>query len=555
MKLWEFSSHPDAFVRRAVYKLLTAVLPRQHTALDYAILSTTTVAEALNINQSGSAYDYSEVLCLLTKTKPEVWTGMYSAKKPAVKGLRQFLRKGSQGGPTEYWRNIERLISYIPSSVIAPPLDGNGEQLSVAKEILESLHDGILKEPRGNLLAAWKCYVDVAVQVATELAHTEDRWKFLKAVVLPLFAQFITPRETLSRWAIGISQAKVVSPLAKVFQDINKLGGYHLLEEEWWRYSEVLVEHVKTLQPEQSKDYDKSQQSVAAEVNKWFTLIAETGRGESKTVTELFTKTSMPLIECAMDVLRARVGKPYGAAAAIEAAVRFVPSLLIDRGNKEIMARFLKNDIPSLLLSPSSPQLIAILCAFEGQQVFEEARDATLQALIGAPDSPTKNTALQTVILSPGFQNSPLSAELNGTILKSLHQAIKGDENRWDLVIAALDSPSTPSELTGQLLTAMTESLSVEGDILQALHGLLLTTQHNANALKPFSTTDEGSKLLSRLLFLTEFSAEDVAQQAVAVNEALESVLTNGQGPNLVSRSKIELINRELDNAGPDSLS
>ena len=207
IKLWRFSSHHDSFVRRAVYKLLQAVIARQQGSLDYRILSTTVVAEALNIDQNGSAFDFSDVLCQLTKTRPEIWTDLYTAKKAATKGLRQFMRKGSQGGPPEYWSNIERIISDLPSSVITPTLAENGDHLLSTRDMLESLHDGVLKEPKANQSAAWKCYIAVAVSSSTRLIKTEDRPQLLKEVIVPLFGQYIIPRAESSRWSIGVSTA------------------------------------------------------------------------------------------------------------------------------------------------------------------------------------------------------------------------------------------------------------------------------------------------------------------------------------------------------------
>jgi len=539
-----------------VYKLLHAVVSGQQAAVDFAILSTTVLAEALNIDQSGSAYDYSDVLYVLTKTTPEIWTDLYTAKKPAAKSLRQFLKRGSQGGPPGYWTNVERILCYVPSSVIAPTLAGDGEQLLVAKDLLESLHDGIIKEPRVNLSVAWNIYITTAARVSTMLIKEEDRQRLLKAVIMPLFEQFIRPKQELSRWSIGISPALAAGIIVKAFHDTMKLGGYHLLEDEWQHCSESLIEHIKTSHPEQSNDYTKSQDAIAAEANRWFSLTAEVSKGASEIINQILTKTSVSLVEGAMDVVKARNGKPYGAAATIEAAVRLIPSLLMDNANAtEAMTRFLKEDVPSLILSPSSPRLIAVLCAFEGRQGFEPARDAAVQALLRAPDSPAKNAALQTVVISSCLQGSSHNTELNGMILGSLHEALKGDEQSWGLVIAVLDSSLTPSELTDQLLAAMTESLSVDGETSPALHALDLATKHNGRAIRKFSTTTGRFNLLSRLLFLAESPIDDVAHQAATVSAAVDSILSNDKGSSHVSRSMIEIINRELDDAGPSSLS
>lgn len=528
--------------------MFSAVVSEQPLALDYAILSTAIVAEALTIGQTGSAYEYSDVLCILTKARPDVWTDLYVAKKPAAKGLRQFLKKGSQGAPAEYWANIEQLFSLLPPSIITPNLAADGDQLLLARDMLESLHDGVLKESRANQLAAWKCYVAVAMSISSRLNKTEDRPRLLEEVIVPLFGQYVTPKLESSRWSTGVSPALWTSLLAVAFHETISLRGHLILEEEWERQLGVLTEHIKTSHPEQSKDYARSQDAVASEVNRWFALTAEINRDAAGTIQDWFAKTSVSLVECAIEALKTRNGKPYGAAAAIEAAVRLVPSLLMrSASSQERIIRFIGDDVPPLILSPSSSWLIDIICAFEGQQGFETGRDSALQALIRAPSSSGKDVALCKAVKSSCFQGTSHNADLNHTILQSLRKAINGEERSWDVIIAVLENPSTPPELIEQLLAAVAESLSVDGEILQALHGLDLTVRHNAGASKAFSTTTEGSKLLSTLLLLCESSTDDIAHQAAIVSAALEKVLLN--------QTMIELISRELADAGPNSLS
>ena len=133
--------------------------------------------------------------------------------------------------------------------------------------------------------------------------------------------------------------------------------------------------------------------------------------------------------------------------------------------------------------------------------------------------------------------------------------ALKGEQSSWDLVVAALQSPSTSPGVIERLLATMTESLSLDREILHALHGLNLTIRHNAKAIKSFSTSAECSKLFSRLLLLSESSTDDIAHQAATVSAALDKVLLSGDGPQNVNQTMMDLISRELTDAGPNSLS
>ncbi len=539
-------------MRRAVYRLLRSILSRKEIALDYAVISTNTVAESLNIDQTGSAYDYSEVLLKLTEIKPEIWTDLYSAKKPVSKGLRQFLSKGSQGGPPEYWTNVQQMFHELPSAIKMPSLPGDGQQLSTAKGLLEALHNGVLKEPRTNTFNAWESYIAIAVIIADSLSEIEDRLELLKAMVMPLFGQYLIPKETDTCWSI-VPATTGLRILVRTFLFVVPLYD-NQLETDLQHFSETLAEHTRTSHPEQSKDYAKSQDKVAAEGKRWFTLVGEIDKHMAK---RALTQASVSLLTCAMDVLKARNGKPYGAAATIEAAVTLVPSLFKDNpGLLDDITRLMTDDIPSLLLSPSSQQLIATVCAFKGQQGFEAARDALLQALFEAPESSARDAAFRTVIKSSRLRGSSYETKMDDMIIQHLRRALEGDPQSWTLVIEALDSSFIPFTFADRILSTLTESLWVDAQILPALQGLGLVIKHHPGGVKEFATTAEGSKLISRLLFLTESPQDGVANQAVTISTAVESVLVSDSGlNNYVRSSKIELINRELNEAGPDSLS
>lgn len=539
-----------------MYKLGQAIISRKPADVDFAILSTTLLGEALSVDQTGSTQDYTDTLYILTKTRPEVWTDLYTAKKSVAKGLRQFLKKGSQGGPPAYWSNVERILRNVPSSVIVPTSVGEGQQLSIANDLLESLHDGIIKEAKASLPAAWTTYIAIAVHTSIKLTQDEDRQQLLKTAIIPLFEQFIAPKQDLARWSIGTTPALAAGILTDAFHQTMEVGGYSLLRYEWQRCAELLQDHIKTSHPEQSKDYTRSQDSVVAETNRWSSLTGDISRNGSEIAGQFLEDSSVSLVKVAMEVVKARNGKPYGAAATIEAAMRLMPSMLMEnRSTVEAIARFLRNDVPSLIMSPCSPYLITVLCAFEGREGFEIARDEVVQALLRAPSSPGKNIALIRFLTSSCLQGSQHTTELHSLIFESLHKAMKGDQQSWELVVAAFNSPMTPSSLTDHLLTTMTDGLTIDSQASPALHGLRLVTQHSKEAIQNFTRTTEGSNLLPRLLFLTESASDDISQQAATVSVAVESTLSDNKGSSHVTNSLVEIISRELGNAGPSSLS
>ena len=103
-KLWAFATHADPIIRRSVHRFLKICLQKQSSAVDGNLdsISKAYLANALNSDQIGSAYDYVEALSSLTTAHPTVWTDHYKSKTTVDRRLRQFIKKGSQFGPREF---------------------------------------------------------------------------------------------------------------------------------------------------------------------------------------------------------------------------------------------------------------------------------------------------------------------------------------------------------------------------------------------------------------------------------------------------------------------
>lgn len=449
-----------------------------------------------------------------------------------------------------------RIIAHIPTNAIISESGAEEEQLKAVKDLLVSLHDGVLKEPRVNLATAWACYNASVFLLSAKLPKTGRLPELLRDFIMPMFEQYMFPREELSSWSIGLPPPQVVSILANAFQEMARLGEDQFLEEEWTRYLQLLRELMSTSQPQQSTNYAKSQDLVAAAAKRWFALTAELNKDASEVNRALLRNASLSLVECAIEVLRTRNGKPYGAAVVIEYAMHTASSpLMDDPKTTDTMKNFLSGEVPSLLLSPSSSYLIRTIGAWEGRPGFQGACDVAIESLLQAPEGHEKTTALKAVLTSPGFRVSSHWDELNASVMDTLRGALKGSDASWELISGLLESPLSPPELTEQLLSALTERLSLEVDISQEMHAIDLAVEHNPETIKRFCTTTAGSQLLSKLLFLSESSTDGIAQQAAMVSANIERVVRYGSGQSHLSRTMVDLLNRELKEAGPDSLS
>ena len=562
-KLWSFASYPDAFVRRAVYRLLFAALAKQNQALDMPTLSATVLAASLQIDQTGSAFDYIKALALLSEISPTIWTQCYtgSGKKSATRRLCQFLKKGSQGGPPDYWIYVAKLLLNIPSSVLifAPESDqGHVSEAppSVLPPVLAAIHDGLASkhESRANQTAAWNAYLEVAAFLRKLLSSQDACQQFVREAFIPLLDQYIRPAQDQLQWTIaGPEQLRTC---VRAFSQALD-GAQDVVLVEWRRLSDLVIEDIQTSLPEQSKDYTKSQNAIAAEADRWYSLQAMVLRdGSSIAVLKMFKETSLSLVSSAISVLKSRSGKPYGAAAALEAAVRLTPELTLDdEDTSKIFVQFAMEDVPGLLLSPSTSNLVALLCLLDGSRDFQQICLVALRTLLDAIGSPARYYALQCLISSPLLSGSASDEGLRIIINQSLQQALSGVNERWDLVNAALSNPLAPADLTDSLLTSMTKSLSLQDQRAAGLRGLELAIKHGGQAVKHFSMSTEGSDLHSRLLFLTESSDHELAVQARVLSSAIEGILASGKGPNQKMRSMIEIINKGLDTADATSLS
>ena len=559
-KLWRFATDSDPFVRRALYRLLVTVLARYKDTLNPSTISASVLMSGLNATQSGSAFDFAKVLVLLSVKIPDVWTTFYpgSGKKSAANRLCHFLKKGSQGGPPEFWSQISELLLKLPSSLLVKSgyfeSDKEPDGEDSLTPVLSALHEGLNNkdESRANRFAAWNAYLTASDLALSSFPDADTRRRILTSSVLPILTQYIRPSSENSRWAATGAQGQSVCIRAcnqAILRDMGSFG------EEWNALSNTILEDLKTSLPEQAKDYVKSQDSLSAEADRWYSLQNALLRGHGQDIRgTIFNNTLPSEISSAVSVLEARIGKPYGVAAALEASILKLPKIVLsNEGCKTELVRFVNEVLPNLLLSPSAKYLIKILNHLDDSFDISRSYDKCMQMLAEAPESASKSNALQSFISSPRLATSN---SLSAMVVASSCQAMKDDNSSsWNLVMAAISNPLAPESLTDDILAEMTEGLRINSKSVTGLHGLEMTIKQSSGKVVDFARSSKGSNLLSKLLLLAESREDEIAQRARYLSATIEQALEAQGGGGQTTNSLIEIIKSGLDTPEAVSLS
>lgn len=562
-KVWKFASNSDPYVRLATYRLATTIVINHGDSVDLALLSDNILSSSLNISQIGSSLKYAQTLALLTVKSPTVWTQYYSGsgKKSETKRLCQYLKRGSQGGPPEYWFQIKTLIHEIPLSVLFPESDSEIEKTSEEGSqpdfpVLEALREGITnkEEPRTHQNIAWHTYLDACERIEACLLSNRNREDLAKYAMMPLVSQYVMPSIGHSEWTVSGSQQHDIC--ARAFKRVFHIS-QGFFEQEWLRLSSRIIEDFQTSLPEQAKKHIESRDSISAEIKRWYILQAAIWRDyKSEFLQALIAQTLNSEVGTSILTLRERKGKPYSAAAILLYATEYLPEIFHTQAEiKETITKFAHEDIPKLLLSPSASQLITTLTRLNNFADVRSIYEAGVIDLRDAPESLARSDALKILVSSPLLAEVPKIETLANIVRLNLDKAKHGDESHWDLVMTAIGNPVIPNEFTDELLSDMVNGLSIEHEKSSCLEGLELAVKRNGQALKTYTKSSSGSTLLSRLLFLTESPDISISTKSQNLSIAIEAILADGKGSGRAVESMIEIINQGIATAEEDSLS
>jgi hypothetical protein len=554
-KLWALASCEDTFVRRTIGQLLVVCLDKQHEVIenDLELASHAFIAEGLRASQASSALQLVQALEKLTLKFPHVWTSAYKGMKSPFSRLRQFIEKGSQGGPPEYWQGLRSLLSVLPDGILPAETDPS-------LEFLKAFRDGICnrEEPRNNAAEGWSNYFEVTEIVVRNLPNSTAQGKLFQESIYPTFEQYLHPSTDNSRWSIGNNIAALVTAY-KVCASAKDPSLQQSFADEWTRLADEFVSRILTSLPEQSKDYHKSQAAVAAEGHRWFGLLSKTLQKDAPDNSDqLLVVPSEKIIIAALKATVNRNGKPYSAAATVESALRLSPALMeVSITSLESTKSFLEKHLPKLMLSPSSSYLVSILNLVGSiphqDTFFEDVWQSAIDGLLHLPRGGDKLKAITGLISNDAVsQLSQADSELQDFLQEASMKAVLGDSDAWPLFEAVTTFNALSSSTEGKLVDQVLKHMEPNNpNVYAAFNALEVISKKKPELLRRDGNTHV--TLITKLLAMTELSDSPFAARA----EGLKAVIQNSNNLDQTTQNEspiLHVIRKNLEAASSQSL-
>ncbi|KAK2739655.1 hypothetical protein FQN57_006487 [Myotisia sp. PD_48] len=557
--LWKFSYHADPFVRQSVYALLLWICSgdeKEATYIDWKVISTCVLSKSLSISQLGSASNYSSLLVHLTKKYPNLWTTDYSAKAPPNKQLLKYIASGSDMANSVYWENLFQLITLIPSEALNIQVQDEEAALQAIFTLADTFHKAIgnRDEPRANTGAAWNCYLQICLWLPSFIPQDKNREEFFQRQLFPILDHFIKDdRELEPSWVINDPSAVQLCTLC--FLRAIRILGVQAGHELWIRLSDIIRDGVLVSEPEQSPRYRVSQDSIAAQAHRFFQLgsnILPKIHLESPdmylAIAPAFTEATVALVETSIQVLKSRNGKPYGASAVIDEALAKMSRFLTQM---EALETFIRESLPDLILSPSGDRLLSILLACRDRNFFQLSLEKVVDTYYTAVKNGAQVPALKKLLSSVTNTDLQTNKNLMALIMVQLEQSLQGNQLAWMNIATAANNSKLKASIIEPVFGVIVEKLEDEGSQLEALKGMQLLLTKTDEAFRLYVAGENGSKLLSKLLYLSESPADDVALLAESLQTALKTI-SDGDGS---LKPIIQVLEKNFTCVGDDSLS
>lgn len=489
-KLWDFAYHDDASLRNGVYGLLLTLLTKNVGDLDWVVLSTSFLSKGLSRDQLGSANAYAQVLCKMTEIHPAIWTSDYTAKTAVSKRLTQYLKRGSQSGPASTWSYMSYLVRKIPPESWKKSTDD-------VRNLAEAYRTGASAE-RVHLDAAWSSYIELCSWLCEGLEGAQDRDEFLEHNLAPIVTTYVSGTIE-EKWRIGGRGENTAVSALQVLHDQSS----NVLEKTWVAVVDSTIDRMKLSLPESSKEFRRSQDEVAGQGKRLLNLSRKAGAaGISKQVRSTLTNA-------AVDLLKTRNGKPYGAAVILETVV------FSDEKVDDDLLRFLSQDAPSLLDSPSAESFVGI-ALLRRQRIG-------LELMSKSSKSPNVIKAVERYLRSA--QSEEVSEPAVSDLIKNRISNFE-DEQCRAFAISILANPHLQDQkLRDEILSHLNHNLGSAETQSHAMTMLETIVTHPA-ILKDIAAADIGSQMSSRLLLLSDSADHAVADRASSLSTALHSADT-----------------------------
>ncbi|KAK3687829.1 hypothetical protein B0T22DRAFT_139852 [Podospora appendiculata] len=544
--VWSMAASEDAFVRRTLFQLLQASLDATPVSLKPNLpqIGRVLLSDSLKCSQSTSAADLLKALASLTKTFPEVW----GTKKHPLQRVQPFVEKGSQGCSWVYWEELDRLLSVLPET--------KPTSIEIATHFLVSLRQGISnrEEPRASSLYAWACYINALERFLNDVTPTAQ---FLEKHFYPLTQQYLHQSPELKAWT-SPPQPRLFPKAWRIVARHSDPDVQRSIDEEWQRLGNSLVSRMSISLPEVSKEYQKSQQELAADGERWFSLaeaiLAEPRsqteeRGDDTLLRTTVTSSSSKVLHAALDLLQRRNYKSFGAASLLQSAFKRCPNLFASEDQIHLLFPLQNPDqIKTLVTSPSLPYLVSCLemTASKLPHHFNTIWETLVNSALES-DMASRSTAIIHLISThsaalPAQHHRSLQEYL---VTNWLNSSQATSSISLDLPKAALDFNALDSNSTKTVATGLVRQLGVPSNSGSALNALQLIVNKKPSVF--LQDHDLHVDLVTRLLSLAEVSDQSVSEKATALRSHLDQQPT-GQRP------LVRIIQENLDDVEASSL-
>lgn len=546
--VWTNIEASDPSVRKAVCHLLFASIDRGLPYADTKQARTSFVSGGLRTNQAGTALEFVRALAKLTQAQPQIWTETQGKKSPVTR-LRAFIAKGSQGSPARFWEQLDNLLQSIPE---------DGTTLKDASDLITSLQSGIShrEEPRTNTSQAWKCYIDTAKRLLSNL-QPNDQLQFASDHLFPLFERFLfsAPGSTvaipLGPNAMGIF-VEAHAALAQGGPDLQSA-----LVEEWKRLAATFCANISGVLPEVSKDFKASQERLGEEGRRWFGLLGELKRADKEDVglVAAVDGPSSKVIGQCLELLRNRNMKPYGAARVVEFALSTSQHIFegeLGQSCIDFLSQASTDNMLSLLESPSAESLLSSLRLVRTipshQSAATKLWEDWTKSILELPPSAARDTALIALVSSDDVSQSVQNSEsLQSEILSKVHGVVKEATDSDDLLNTALKyhalSSTSFQSLANELLQILEDEPAKPVPSLKALEKLVRADPKLFVEDETIHTT-----LVRHLLHIESTQGSEGAAHATSIRLLLSGDARRTLPP------VVNIIQQNLETAGPQCL-
>ena len=531
--------------------------------MNWKIINASFISKGLAADQFGSTGPFSLALLSIARANPGCWLTEQSGKTPVSKRLLRFLQKGSQRGPATFWENVSNLIQQVPQVIWnnqdPTGLDSSNEPTSAyAKKVLTAYRSGInsSEEPRQNLTAAWKSYIELGLWFAQELPNVDEGKLVIKEQLFPLIQQYVLQGTTDPGWTIATPAA--VSMCVQLLGDVARTLGVSPIETFWKGLGDDIITSLRTSRPEQSATFRSSQDEVVS-CSKRFSELAARLLDEhlpgsvGPSLEKLIGSTEENLVKESISILDSRMGKPYGAAGLVTNTIallnpgrlpshsKYVQSLVLD---------FMDHKLISLINSPSAETLVQLLSRLRADS---DRAESLVSRILSGRNVDLESPAAQALIPFLTEEDFKAHPEIRNDLLDKIDHALKGNLDIWHQIGILLHHLPAESPLKEDAVGKMLEGLSLDDESHNAMVGFKVLLSSDAKASAQHNIGSENvSNLLSRLLVLEELLDDDISQTARQLaNQIREDLKKAGSA----TKSTIEIVRQQLLKTGEDALS